>query len=272
MKMKKLTALALAGVLCLGMSITAFAADSVTAEVGSVTVKDKKGNEVEVTGNGRQEISEGKYPAIADTVAKWEDEETGSEAIYTSIETALKKMSDEDKANFKEDELKALKSKDTTFVVVDQFDLDFDIPEGGEAVISLKVTGLKNANGEEVKAGDRLYMMHYVDMETGWALIPCDVEENNETGELFVKQTFTSLSPIAFIDIVADGGSAIDPSNPTNPSNPTDPTNPSNPTVNGNGSITADQLADLIVQRLQRNANTTNVVRSAGKPSPKTGE
>ena len=43
MKMKKLTALALAGALCMGMSATAFAADSVTTK----TALDAEGNVVE---------------------------------------------------------------------------------------------------------------------------------------------------------------------------------------------------------------------------------
>ena len=57
---------------------------------------------------------------------------------------------------------------------------------------------------------------------------------------------------------------------PTPTPNPDEPTVTPDPDVNG--SITADQLADLIVKKLQANANATKVVRTSVKASPKTGE
>ncbi len=95
----------------------------------------------------------------------------------------------------------------------------------------------------------------------------------NEKDGFFVEQEFDSLSPIAilrFTDAAANG----DDQNGNNTPNPTpNPGDDTTVTPGTNGNITADQLADLIVKKLQ-NADASKVVRvvSSSKASPKTGE
>ena len=84
MKMKKLTALALAGVLCLGMSATAFAADSVTvnnAQIvgGEFDADAKKDVEIDITG-----IEKNSY--VDQKIGEWTDTKDEEKAYETLVE------------------------------------------------------------------------------------------------------------------------------------------------------------------------------------------
>ena len=80
MKMKKLVALAVAGMLCLGMSVTAFAADSVTPEDAGAVAVDKDGNTITITASDLNAEAQ-------EVVDKWEaDPETLKADVEKAVE------------------------------------------------------------------------------------------------------------------------------------------------------------------------------------------
>ncbi len=280
MKMKKLTALALAGVLCLGMSTTAFAAKS-PVPVDAVNKKDQ--------GNVNKDDMQDEAFTNTWTINDWEiqPDETAEDAS-TRIQYTIEDMITElnrfdpgdslDKAEYKKDalaELNKLKDKNLQLVTSAEIDYmgtrtDTDIAENGVMVRF-------DLSDRDVKAKDKVSIMHEVYDENAheyyWTVLP-DVEvQGNEEDGYYVDYNFTSFSRVVILKQLSDGTNAVipgeDPKDPTNPDDPTD-----NLTPDANGNITADQLADLIVKKINDRVNATKVVRTSvsGKASPKTGE
>ena len=278
--MKKLTALALAGVLCLGMSTTAFAAKS-PVPVDAVNKKDQ--------GNVNKDDMQDEAFTNTWTINDWEiqPDETAEDAS-TRIQYTIEDMITElnrfdpgdslDKAEYKKDalaELNKLKDKNLQLVTSAEIDYmgtrtDTDIAENGVMVRF-------DLSDRDVKAKDKVSIMHEVYDENAheyyWTVLP-DVEvQGNEEDGYYVDYNFTSFSRVVILKQLSDGTNAVipgeDPKDPTNPDDPTD-----NLTPDANGNITADQLADLIVKKINDRVNATKVVRTSvsGKASPKTGE
>ena len=288
MKMKKLTALALAGVLCLGMSTTAFAAKSPT-DIDAVNKRDQ--NKVIVNDIGDETLLEDNKGNVRYDINDWEIQsgETAADAsvrIQNSIDDMITDLerynpgTSADKAKYKEDalaELKKLEGKDLQLVT----SADIDYVGGAPADIAENpVTVRFDLSDRDVKAGDKISVMHEVtDENTGesyWTVLTDVVVEGNEKDGFYVDYDFTSFSRVILLKQLSDGTNVVvpgeDPKDPTDPTNPDDPTNTLTPDANGN--ITADQLADLIVKKINDRVNATKVVRTAvsGKASPKTGE
>lgn len=284
MKMKKLTALALAGVLCLGMSTTAFAAKS-PVPIDSATL------------NGKDVADQVKNTPIDETIyagrfddwytGKGVDSDKASDNIKSdlqrrlnSVNTRLENMdladvTIEDKEYRKqlEDEKKALEGlqlgSNVKFEVVSISDIMYtgDEPVNKDTPLKVKF----NLNDRNVKAGDKIHVLHEVD--GSWvvfdAVVQSDADSTNPM--LYIEYDMTDFSPVAIIkytNSTNDDPTVLPPND-----DPTD--DPANdPTVNpGNsGNVTADQLADLIVNRLEQRVNSVRVVRAASQASPKTGE
>ena len=275
MKMKKLTALALAGVLCLGMSTTAFASASPLPE-DAVTATNDEGKEVT--------LKQSPINTETGTFAGWNSKkpEKVDESVRYTLEDRLddikKDLRDED--SLTGEELKALKEEQATlnellnsdkkFAVVTLANITTDAVVDEENPINIKFSLNGDTAWEGIQKGEAVRILHQVN---GQMIVLEGTVQWNEKDGFFVEQEFDSLSPIAilrFTDAAANG----DDQNGNNTPNPT-PTPGGDTTVNPgtNGNITADQLADLIVKKLQ-NADASKVVRvvSSSKASPKTGE
>ncbi len=279
MKMKKLTALALAGVLCLGMSTTAFAAASPGKTEATYAI-DEKGEKI--SGITNTDVQDSAFDSW-----KVDDPNKASKNIKKDLNNRLGEIRDlldpEENDNYgslTQDQIDALKAEqealeglqldsDVKFEVAMLGDVDYT---GGLTVDEdnpLTVRFDLNGRLENIKAGDKIHLMHLV-TENGlsnWVVYDCEVQLDDNG--YFVTYDFTSFSPVAIIRYNSDGSTTVQPPQGGITGDPTD-----TPTItpNADGTITADQLADLIVQRLEQNAKTTKVVRTAGKPSPKTGE
>ena len=274
MKMKKLTALALAGVLCLGMSTTAFASASPLPEDAVTATQDEKDVNVYQT----------PIDTETGTFAGWNSKKP--EKVDESVRYTLEDRLDEIKKDLRDEdsltgeELKALKEEQTTlnellssdkkFAVVTLADITTDAVVDEENPINIKFSLNGDAAWEGIQKGEVVRILHQVN---GQMIVLEGTVQWNEKDGFFVEQEFDSLSPIAilrFTDAAANG----DDQNGNNTPNPTpNPGDDTTVTPGTNGNITADQLADLIVKKLQ-NADASKVVRvvSSSKASPKTGE
>ena len=275
MKMKKLTALALAGVLCLGMSTTAFASASPLPE-DAVTATNDEGKEVI--------LEQSPIDTESGTFAGWNSKKP--EKVDESVRYTLEDRLDEIKKDLRDEdsltgeELKALKEEQTTlnellssdkkFAVVTLADITTDAVVDEENPINIKFSLNGDTAWEGIQKGEVVRILHQVN---GQMIVLEGTVQWNEKDGFFVEQEFDSLSPIAilrFTDAVADDDNNNDNNTPNPTPNPGDDTTV---TPGTNGNITADQLADLIVKKLQ-NADASKVVRvvSSSKASPKTGE
>ncbi len=274
MKMKKLTALALAGVLCLGMSTTAFASASPLPEDAVTATQDEKDVNVYQT----------PIDTETGTFAGWNSKKP--EKVDESVRYTLEDRLDEIKKDLRDEdsltgeELKALKEEQTTlnellssdkkFAVVTLADITTDAVVDEENPINIKFSLNGDTAWEGIQKGEVVRILHQVN---GQMIVLEGTVQWNEKDGFFVEQEFDSLSPIAilrFTDAAANG----DDQNGNNTPNPTpNPGDDTTVTPGTNGNITADQLADLIVKKLQ-NADASKVVRvvSSSKASPKTGE
>ena len=274
MKMKKLTALALAGVLCLGMSTTAFASASPLPEDAVTATQDEKD----------VNVYQSPIDTETGTFAGWNSKkpEKVDESVRYTLEDRLddikKDLRDED--SLTGEELKALKEEQTTlnellssdkkFAVVTLADITTDAVVDEENPINIKFSLNGDTAWEGIQKGEAVRILHQVN---GQMIVLEGTVQWNEKDGFFVEQEFDSLSPIAilrFTDAAANG----DDQNGNNTPNPTpNPGDDTTVTPGTNGNITADQLADLIVKKLQ-NADASKVVRvvSSSKASPKTGE
>ena len=274
MKMKKLTALALAGVLCLGMSTTAFASASPLPEDAVTATQDEKD----------VNVYQSPIDTETGTFAGWNSKKP--EKVDESVRYTLEDRLDEIKKDLRDEdsltgeELKALKEEQTTlnellnsdkkFAVVTLADITTDVVVDEENPINIKFSLNGDTAWKGIKAGEAIRILHQVN---GQMIVLEGTVQWNEKDGFFVEQEFDSLSPIAilrFTDAAANG----DDQNGNNTPNPTpNPGDDTTVTPGTNGNITADQLADLIVKKLQ-NADASKVVRvvSSSKASPKTGE
>ena len=272
--MKKLTALALAGVLCLGMSTTAFASASPLPEDAVTATQDEKDVNVYQT----------PIDTETGTFAGWNSKKP--EKVDESVRYTLEDRLDEIKKDLRDEdsltgeELKALKEEQTTlnellssdkkFAVVTLADITTDAVVDEENPINIKFSLNGDTAWEGIQKGEVVRILHQVN---GQMIVLEGTVQWNEKDGFFVEQEFDSLSPIAilrFTDAAANG----DDQNGNNTPNPTpNPGDDTTVTPGTNGNITADQLADLIVKKLQ-NADASKVVRvvSSSKASPKTGE
>ena len=283
MKMKKLTALALAGALCLGMSTTAFAAKS-PVPIDSATLNGE--NVTEDVKN--TPIDQSDYAGRFDDwyPGKGVDSDEASDNIKSDLQrrlnwvnTALENMdlSDvtiEDKEYRKQllaekEALEGLKLKsDVKFEVVSIADIDYTGTGTVNADTPLKIKF--NLNDRNVKVGDKIHVLHEVD--GSWVVFDAVVKSDADSANpgLYIEYDMTDFSPVAIIkytDSTNDNPSVLPPNDSTD-----DPTNDPTVTPGTNGNITADQLVDLIVNRLEQRVNSVRVVRTAGQASPKTGE
>ena len=274
MKMKKLTALALAGVLCLGMSTTAFASASPLPEDAVTATQDEKD----------VNVYQSPIDTETGTFAGWNSKKP--EKVDESVRYTLEDRLDEIKKDLRDEdsltgeELKALKEEQTTlnellnsdkkFAVVTLADITTDVVVDEENPINIKFSLNGDTAWEGIQKGEVVRILHQVN---GQMIVLEGTVQWNEKDGFFVEQEFDSLSPIAilrFTDAAANG----DDQNGNNTPNPTpNPGDDTTVTPGTNGNITADQLADLIVKKLQ-NADASKVVRvvSSSKASPKTGE
>jgi len=288
MKMKKLTALALAGVLCLGMSTTALASTSpvpATAEnekdeikVGAVK-KDPLVNDVATINTIENDWG----------IRKGETSEEASVRIENDIKGWIGDLESQKSETDSLDEKAAIDKKLTELKKLDGTKLelvslaDVDCPNlAGDRDLTKDPVKVKfNLNGRNVAAGDKISIMHEVkDPKTGatyWTVVT-DLpvvkytdEKDPSKSMYYVEYDFTSFSNVVLLKQLSNGGTDVIPNDPTKPTDPTD-----QPTVtpDANGNITADQLAELIVKKLENRVNATKVVRTAvsSKASPKTGE
>ena len=201
MKMKKLTALALAGVLCMGMSTVALAAPSVGPK-DAITATTENGESVTLV---KDDISIG----IGTPYDGWDstNPDKASDAIKDTLATGAIKI---------EQEINRIKQEN-------------DPKDAGEIA---------------------------------------ELERQKAAVEELANSDFTSLSPVAILRINSDGSTQVTPP----AEQPGDTNQPSvTPTPDENGNITADQLADLIVRRLQANGVRFERTAATGR-SPKTGE
>ena len=232
MKMKKLVALAVAGMLCLGMSVTAFAANSLTPEDAAAVIENEDGTTTPLVVEDLDE----KVQEVVDT---WKDDSTALEA---AVKDAVKNNPD-------------IKLEEgAKYAVVGAFDYDIQGGLNGDTEIKFDISKLLPTG---LKEGETLYLMHGITDANGnvtkWVLVNTTVEGDYATA------TFDSLSPIAFI-VASNGDTVLDP-DPIIPT-PEDP----------DDSITVDELVDLIVKKLQESKVTVNRTVVSSKVSPKTGE
>ena len=172
-KMKKLMALAAAGVLCMSMGFNCLAAPSVTdpepepeANILVGQAEDKNGNHYDIN---IKELSKEVEDVLMDIDAV---NEIFQEAGYVGKE-----------------------GQDVTVYYIAAGDLSLEgaeVPEGG---VDIPFTISK----DEAKAGDTIYVMHQKHDGT-WEILEGVVGANNE-----VTVHFDSLSPVAFVKMMSDG-------------------------------------------------------------------
>lgn len=172
-KMKKLMALAAAGVLCMSMGFNCLAAPSVTdpepepeANILVGQAEDKNGNHYDIN---IKELSKEVEDVLMDIDAV---NEIFQEAGYVGKE-----------------------GQDVTVYYIAAGDLSLEgaeVPEGG---VDIPFTISK----DEAKAGDTIYVMHQKHDGT-WEILEGVIGANNE-----VTVHFDSLSPVAFVKMMSDG-------------------------------------------------------------------
>ena len=277
MKMKKLTALALAGVLCLGMSTTAFAAASPLPEDAVTATQD--GKDVEIT----QSPVDTDNGAFAGWDSKNPDkvDENVRHTLEDRLIDIMKELRKEDqlsqeavkKLNEEKEALENLMSTKDKFVVGALMDVKAPgttVDDENKLMVRFELTGAWEgvANEKEVN------LLHAITDKNGnivaWEVFKNVPIKKDDKGVLYVEQEFDSLSPVAILRVPGgdNGGNGTNPGDQPG----TNPGDQPTLTPDANGNITADQLADLIVKKLQQSADTKVIRVASGKASPKTGE
>lgn len=178
MKLKKMVALITAGALCLGMSMTAFAANSVDETDGY--------GEVEGGGfiYGDNKLTEEEQKAYEEAKEVLSDE--------AKVKAELEKLGYD------------TKGKDIVVMGVGEYQYydengkPADLPKGSTVKFSLD--GLDKAKG--LKHGDQIYVMHYLG-DGKWEVKSATVTVIN--GMLFAEVELDSLSPVAFLKVMSNG-------------------------------------------------------------------
>ena len=286
MKMKKLTALALAGALCMGMSTVALAAPSVGPK-DAITATTENGTNVELNKN---EINVDRWSEFDG----WDstNPEKASDAIKDTFEqasvdyekriTELKQKNDPKLAGViaeyekQQAALNTLVESDDLIEVATLVDLSVAKDENGQILPvdpehPLMVKFVLNNRLENLAVGQKIRIMHQNSRTQLWEVYEGEVKWDAVKSEFYVENEFTSLSPVAILRVTSDGSVQVTPPG-EQPGNTNQPGDQPTVTPDKDGNVTADQLADLIVKKLQANANATKVVRTSVKASPKTGE
>lgn len=284
MKMKKLTALALAGVLCLGMSTTAFAAPSLQTGDGDVTILDSEGKE-----SDKQLYNKDKQEIDAPNV--WTEEIDASKYDEAFLESEYEVWRDNDSKVGNQALKDAVQAAGGTFdknaqvVYLDEVDVKSDVDfekanKDGIEVLRLKfdMSGYKinpadgYGDATELTDEDTVYLMHWVDATKEWVCIKADLIY--EKGVLYAYANFETkngLSPVVF---VATRGTVTDPdtNEPGTNVRPGDDVTPDDIVGgNTNGTVSIDDIANAVVNKLQAaNVKAVRTVRTG--VSPKTGE
>lgn len=269
--MKKLTALALAGVLCMGMSATAFAAGSVTPATFEQKVTDMNGTKTEKVTLDTEEVT---GDALAYKNA-WKITDT---VDYQTAQANIKR----DLAEMMGQELPG----NAAYKLVDF--ADYKAPESMkdkeiELTFSINDQWVINTIKEQQRLGNDkhyIYLAHWKELPKDqqtttlkgkWEVIKVEVkEEKNEDGTFkgfYVKHKFDKLSPIALVYSAEFG---TDDSNPpivdpgTKP-NPDDNNGSSVAPTPGNNNNNGSGSSVTVTARPGRVIVRTGV-------SPKTGE
>ncbi len=196
MKMKKMVALLAAGVLCLGMSTTAFAAISPTGANAEI-LGDSDENE-QIVGVG---LESGYLTTPGQKEAK--------EALEV-LNDSEKLAAELQKAGYdtKGKDIIVMGAGMYEYKVYDETQnkwIASELPKGG-LDISFSLTGGYGGhildNAKDLKHGDTVYVMHYVG-NGEWQVIETTVEMRG--GVPYVTVHMNSLSPVAFIKVMSNG-------------------------------------------------------------------
>lgn len=186
MKMKKLVAMLTAGVLCLGMSVTAFAANSPKDPIAGTDA------------NGKE---------IVENV-KWEDMDPDQRALYEEAASHFA-TPEEAATTLKNLGYQLPKDSDVIVLGVEEYTglKGGDIAPGTK--INFNLSMLENvANGkQQLRAGDQVTLVHatYVNGKLHWEVKQATVKWDAEAGIFYATVEMDSLSPIAFIEVMQNG-------------------------------------------------------------------
>ena len=286
MKMKKLTALALAGALCMGMSTVALAAPSVGPK-DAITATTENGTNVELN---KDEIDVNRWNEFDG----WDstNPEKASDAIKDTFEqasvdyekriTELKQKNDPKLAGViaeyekQQAALNTLVESDDLIEVATLVDLSVAKDENGQILPvdpehPLMVKFVLNNRLENLAVGQKIRIMHQNSRTLLWEVYEGEVKWDAVKSEFYVENEFTSLSPVAILRVTSDGSVQVTPPG-EQPGNTNQPGDQPTVTPDKDGNVTADQLADLIAKKLQTNGVKFDRTAATGKASPKTGE
>lgn len=186
MKMKKLVALLAAGVLCLGMSTTAFAGPSPKDPVAGT---DADGNKI-VEIPSWDEMSDAQKAQYKEAAAHFA---TPEEAATTLKNLGYKLPKDSEVVVLGVDEYTGLNGG--------------EIAPGTE--INFNLSRLENvANGkQQLRAGDQVTLVHatWVNGKLTWEVKRATVKWDAAAGIFYATVTMDSLSPIAFVEVMQNG-------------------------------------------------------------------
>lgn len=186
MKMKKLVALLAAGVLCLGMSTTAFAGPSPKDPVAGT---DADGNKI-VEIPSWDEMSDAQKAQYKEAAAHFA---TPEEAATTLKNLGYKLPKDSEVVVLGVDEYTGLNGG--------------QIAPGTE--INFNLSRLENvANGkQQLRAGDQVTLVHatWVNGKLTWEVKRATVKWDAAAGIFYATVTMDSLSPIAFVEVMQNG-------------------------------------------------------------------
>lgn len=204
MKMKKMVALITAGVLCLGMSMTAFAADKSpedpakpTAPNTPVVNEGLKG--FLPAGKGEADI---KIPASEkDNLIAGTLEDAKKELTDKQYEEVVKTLTDEEEIEkVIKDACNVPADIDCTVLVAGNIQYTGDkFPAGG---IDMSVN-VGSASKLGLKNGDSIYVLHYNKTTSKWEVLQGTVKLDGDSA--YVDVHFDSLSPVAFIKVTSNG-------------------------------------------------------------------
>ena len=282
MKMKKLTALALAGALCMGMSTVALAAPSVGSE-DAITATTENGESVDLEtesieiGRGTEfDGWDSSNPEKASDAIKKTFENASVD--YEKVITELKQKNDPKLAGLiaeyekQQAALNELVNSDDLIEVATL--VDISLPEGQDVVDPehpLTVKFVLNNRLENLAVGQQIRIMHQNEYTGLWEVYEGEVKWDAATSEFYVENEFTSLSPVAILRVTSDGSVQVTPPG-QKPGDTNQPGDQPTVTPDEDGKLTADQLADLIAKKLQANGVKFDRTAATGKASPKTGE
>ncbi|EOS80535.1 hypothetical protein C817_01591 [Dorea sp. 5-2] len=215
MKMKKMVALITAGVLCLGMSMTAFAADledgspnkppkptePTTPTTPTQPAKPNEGFNGFLSINGGKDVDI-KVPAyLADDLVAGDLETAKNELTDKQYENVVNTLTDPKAIeDIIKDACNVPSDIDCEVLVVGNIQYTGDkFPAGG---IDMSVNiGSASANG--LKNGDSIYVLHYNKTTGKWEVLQGTVKLNGDSA--YVDVHFDSLSPVAFIKVTSNG-------------------------------------------------------------------